>query len=104
MQRRFDVLRWTPDRIAHVQRHSVEPEEADEVLADPGADMRRGRDGCYLLYGRTEDGRPLLLVLVDETERVAGPVTARDATDAERRTYFGGSTDAEREIDDGEGG
>lgn len=103
MQRLFDVLRWTPKRIEHVQRHNVTPEEADEVLADPGANLRRGRDVLYLLFGRTEAGRALLLVLVDETGRIAGPVTARDVTDGERRTYFGSAADTERESKGDEG-
>ncbi len=57
-------------------------------MYDPDAVLVRGRSGRYRLYGRTEAGRMLLVALVDEGNRVAGPVTARDVTDAERRTYF----------------
>lgn len=66
MQRRFDVIRWTLDRERHIARHAVTPEEADEVLYDTRNHLRRGADGRYLLYGRTETGRGLLLVLTDE--------------------------------------
>ena len=90
MQRRFDLIRWTPARVSHIARHNVSPEEADEVLFDENNQLRRGKDGRYLLYGRTEAGRRLLLVLADESDGIAGLATARDVTNAERRTYFGG--------------
>ena len=89
MQNRFDVLRWTTARVLHAARHGVDPEEADEVLYDEGAQLRRGSDGRFLLYGRTESGRPLLVVLEDEGGRVAAPVTARDLTREERRPFLG---------------
>lgn len=89
MQRRFDHIRWTPGRIDHVARHGVSREEADDALHDPRGTLRRAGAGRYTLYGRSEAGRPLMLVLVDEGERIAGIVTGRGASDAERRTYFG---------------
>ena len=88
MQRRFDVIRWTPARTTHVARHGIEPEEIDEVLSDDEGRLRRGRAGRYLLYGRSAAGRRLVVVLVDEGRRIAGIVTARDASEAEGRTYF----------------
>ena len=91
MQRRFDRIRWTRGRVAHIVRHGVAPEEAYEALLDEHNHMRRTRAGRYLLYGRTGAGRPLVLVLVDEGRRIAGLVTARDASGAERRAFFGGS-------------
>ena len=89
MQRKFDLLRWTPGRIAHVAHHGVTPEEPDEVLGDPGGVLVCGRSGFYRLYGKTGAGRKLLLVLADEGAGIGGPVTARDLTDAERRRYCG---------------
>lgn len=74
--------------MQHIARHQVTPEEVDEALYDPRARLLRGRGGFYRLYARSEAGRMLLAVLVDEGGRVAGPVTARDMTDAERRRYF----------------
>ena len=88
-QRRFDVIRWTTGRILHIARHGVTPEEADQVLLDERNQLRRGRDERYLLYGHTEAGRRLQLVLEDEGERIAALVTARDVSNRERRTYFG---------------
>jgi uncharacterized DUF497 family protein len=88
VQRRFDLIRWSPGRTLHIARHGVTPEETEEALFDERNQLWRRGDGRYLLYGRTDAGRRLLLVLEDEGEGVAAPVTARDVTDRERRTYF----------------
>ncbi len=88
MQRHFDMLLWTEDRIAHVARHGVTPEEVDEAFEDEDNRLIRGRNGVYRLYGRTEAGRILMVVITPRPERTGYPVTARDVTDTERRTYF----------------
>ena len=45
-----------------------------------------GREGTILVYGRTYAGRYLLVVAIDENG-AAFIVTARDMTDAEKRTF-----------------
>jgi hypothetical protein len=58
----------------------------------PGAILERpywsvpGRDGTTLVYGQTYAGRYLLVVAVDEDGQ-AFVVTARDMTDAEKKTF-----------------
>ncbi len=76
MQWKFDLIRWTPDRVRHIARHGVMPEEADEALHDERAQLHRSRAG-----------RRLVLVPEDEGARVAGLVTARDASATERKRY-----------------
>src|SRR5881296_2853045 len=47
----------------------------------------RGRDGRYLGYGTTADGRLLFVVLVPKGRGRVKPLTARPMTNAERRLY-----------------
>lgn len=71
----------------HVARHEVRPEEVEQVLFDPPRWVTAGRGGTTLVYGRTGDGRRLLVVVADEGGGVAFVVTARDMTRRERRTF-----------------
>jgi hypothetical protein len=49
------------------------------------SEQRTGREGTLEVYGRTDAGRRLLVVVVDEGRGVCFVVTARDMTDSERR-------------------
>ncbi|MBI2918362.1 MAG: BrnT family toxin [Chloroflexi bacterium] len=91
----FKRLLWKPDRVAHIARHSLTAEEVEEVVFDdPGRRVFRGprseRDlnrYIYYVYGRTQAGRYLIVVLLDEGMGQALPVTARDMTSKERERY-----------------
>ncbi len=84
---RFD---WDEGNLDHIAAHGVEPDEAEDVFADPdrvgvgtyntATERRAG------LVGRTSDGR--LLMVVFTTRRGAiRVVTALDATDSQQRSY-----------------
>jgi uncharacterized protein len=83
------------DRIAHIARHSVTPDEVEEMLADgrklvikAGPAERNHNEVIYRVYGRTKAGRYLFVpLLLYETGEEALPLTARDMTDSERRRY-----------------
>jgi len=49
--------------------------------------VRRGREGLYKLFSRTEAGRYLLVVLADRGRGVFRIVTAREMTESEKRLY-----------------
>lgn len=93
----FNWLRWRPDRVDHVARHDLTPEEVEEaVFDDPNRKLFRGprseRDRArhiYYVYGRTQAGRYLLVALVDLGRGQVLPVTARDMTPEERQKYEG---------------
>ncbi|MBI4202911.1 MAG: BrnT family toxin [Chloroflexi bacterium] len=93
----FRVLQWKPDRVEHIAKHGLSPEEVEEAtFADPGRRLFRGprsesdqTRSIYYLYGRTQAGRYLLVVLLDQGEGRALPVTARDMTQKERQRYGG---------------
>jgi len=71
---------------AHVARHGVFPEEVEEAMTSSPVALR-GRDGRYLGYGTTADGRLLFVVLVPKGRGRVKPLTARPMTNAERRLY-----------------
>lgn len=74
---------WNED---HIAQHSVIPEEVEEVcLGDPF--VSRTREGRLRVIGQTEAGRYLTVILAPRGGGVYYPITARDATKAERRLY-----------------
>ena len=93
----FQRLFWRADRTEHIARHGLSPEEVEEaVFDDPERRMFRGprseRDRAryvYYVYGCTQAGRYLLVVLLDMGRGEALPVTARDMTRRERQRYEG---------------
>ncbi len=86
-----------PDRVEHMARHGVAPEEVHEALEnedDPPLWLRgraRGKSSLYVVLGRTAAGRYLAMPGVVFSEEPLKncflPVTARDMDDAERRLY-----------------
>jgi hypothetical protein len=84
------VFDWDEANLDHIGRHGVEPGEAEEALSDP----RRRSEGAYnsrgerrwAMLGATELGR-ILFVVFARKARGDRVVTARPATDRERRRY-----------------
>lgn len=88
-------IRWTEDRISHIARHNVDPDEVEEAAFDDPANViqklkkahRTVDQKVYRLLGRTSAGRHLTIIFIYEGRGIAYPVTARDMTPAERRYY-----------------
>lgn len=93
---RIARLDWRPDRIEHVARHGVGAYEVEEAVRDGRNHVRRAGpaernpdETIYRVYGRTEAGRYLFVaLLIYESGDEALPMTARDATDQEKRRYM----------------
>jgi len=83
---RISRLEWDEDRVAHIARHNIEPEEVWEVCRDPLHRARREGHNRYRVYGQTADGRYLFVVL-EYSAGMHKPITARDMTDGEKRAY-----------------
>lgn len=66
-------------------KHHVTLDEVEEASAD--ALVLRGRDGSYAVYGRTDAGRYLMIVLYRRGRGAYALATARDMVDRERRRY-----------------
>lgn len=88
-------LSWRADRVEHVARHSIVPEDVEEALfGDRGGLLERvgpaernAEETIYRYFGRTEAGRYLFVVLLYLGRGLAMPVTARDMTKTERRRF-----------------
>jgi uncharacterized protein len=64
---RIHELIWPEDRIAHIARHGVEPEEVTEVCFGRPLVLRAkatGRNPAYYVLGQTAAGRYLFCVVL----------------------------------------
>ena len=89
MQRRIEGFIWREWVIEKLlARHSVTPDEVEEVFFNSPLKVRKASSGKYLLYGTSNSGRYLFVVFawVETKVRV---ITARDMTKAERRFLLG---------------
>jgi uncharacterized DUF497 family protein len=92
---RIRSLDWRPDRVEHIAKHDVTPDEVEEVFEDrrklvvkAGPAERNPDETIYRVYGRTEAGRYLFVaLLLYEDGEEALPLTARDMTYKEKSRY-----------------
>lgn len=83
----IEILIVDDHRVAHIARHQVTVAEVHEVIAGDYAYIR-GREGRWLVIGKTRQDRFLTVVVGERSEPgVFGLVTARPARRAERRFY-----------------
>lgn len=83
-------LIWPEDRIDHIARHGVTPEEVEEVCFGPALVQRARSEGAnpvYYVLGETLAGRFLFSVVIQFPDGKGYPVTARPMTDKEKRRY-----------------
>lgn len=81
---------WAEDRVAHIARHNVEPEEFEEVCFGDALVLRsksEGKNPVYYVLGQTEAGRHLFCVVVAFPDGKGYPVTAREMTASEKQRY-----------------
>lgn len=83
----ISYLEWDEYRIEHISLHGVEPEEVWEVCEDPLHLARRKGRNRYLVYGQSEAGRYLFVVLEHWDGTVYKPITARDMTNREKQMF-----------------
>jgi uncharacterized DUF497 family protein len=81
---------WPPDRIEHIARHGVTPEEVEEVCWGKPFVQRaksKGDNPVYYVLGQTGAGRYLFCVVIRFPDGNGYPVTAREMTTKEKRRY-----------------
>ncbi len=81
---------WPEDRIEHISRHGVTPEEFEEACFGNALVLRGRSEGpspVYYVLGLTDAGRHLFCVVVAFPDGRGYPVTARTMTDKEKRRY-----------------
>ncbi|MEW5987363.1 MAG: hypothetical protein AB1791_12070 [Chloroflexota bacterium] len=67
-------------------KHHITPEEVYQVILGRHYAVR-GSKGVYYLYGQTEQGRYLFVVLADRENGYFKVITARDMTQADRQLF-----------------
>lgn len=68
-------------------KHNVSFAEACEACYSDQRHVRRGQEGLYKIFSRTEGGRYLLVVLAERGAGTCKLVTAREMSQQERRLY-----------------
>ncbi len=87
---RIQQIIWPEDRVDHIARHSVTPEEFEEACFGQSFVQRaksEGENPVYYVLGQTGEGRYLFCVVIQFPDGNGYPVTARSMTDKEKRRY-----------------
>ncbi len=79
-------LFWDEWNIDHIVKHNVRPEEVEAVCASRNL-FNRWKNKMYRVIGQTEEGRYLTILLATRPNQSYYPVTARDSTDKERKSF-----------------
>ncbi len=84
------MYEWDDANMAHIARHNVTPDEAEQAMADPQRVVLPSYDTTaearFAFVGVTDAGRALFVVLTLRGDQFR-VVTARDAHRSERRQY-----------------
>ena len=81
---------WSEDRLDHIARHGIQPEEVEEVCLGRALVQRAkssGRNPVYYVLGQTSSGRRLFCVVIRFPKGKGFPVTARPMTRKEKERY-----------------
>lgn len=81
---------WPEERVDHIARHGVSPEEFEEACFSEPLVYRAKSEGpnpVYYVLGITNIGRYLFRVVIQFPDGNGLPFTARDMTDNEKRRY-----------------
>jgi uncharacterized protein len=81
---------WPQDRVDHIDRQGVTPEEVEEACLGLALVQRAKSEGqnpvCYV-FGQTHAGRHLFCVVIRLPDGKGYPITAREMTDKEKQRY-----------------
>ena len=81
---------WRKDRIDHIARHDITPEEFEEACFGETLIQRAKSEGTnpvYYVLGQTEAGRLLFCVVIQFPDGKGYPVTARPMTEKEKQRF-----------------
>jgi hypothetical protein len=81
---------WPQDRVDHIARHSIRPEEVEEACFGRALVQRAkssGKNPVYYVLGQTASGRHLFCVVIQFPDGKGFPVTARPVTHKEKRRF-----------------
>lgn len=81
---------WPSDRVEHIGRHGIQPEEVEEVCFGKAFVLTarsEGKNPVYHVLGENDAGRHLFCVVILFAADRAYPVTAREMTEKEKGRY-----------------
>jgi len=80
-------LLWNEWNLDHIAEHNVSPREVEEICyADPFVTIARNR--TLRIIGQAYSGRFLAIFLAPRGRGGYFVITAREATDAERKNFY----------------
>ena len=84
----LSALIWDDRNEDHIAQHSITREEVEEVcFGDPWITRAKGRDR-RAVYGQSDAGRYLVIVVARRGSGRYYPITAREMTQGERRRFL----------------
>jgi uncharacterized DUF497 family protein len=84
MEIELSELEWDEFNVEHIAKHGVSIVEIQEVCQSQ-IDVLSGYDGRQMLFGKTNRGRYLTVILARKSNNNYYVVTARDTSKKERR-------------------
>ena len=84
---RVSELVWPEDRIEHISRHQVFPQEVEEVCFGKPLVLRTkgyGPNPVFFVLGQTARGRYLFCLIIAFPDGKGLPITAREMTEKEK--------------------
>lgn len=87
--RTVSSIKWNRWSVEHIGRHNVTSTEVEEACFNEydAPLVRSGKDGLHYVFGQTETGRFLLIVVKAVQHGSVRVVTARDMDKWERSYY-----------------
>ena len=83
----IEEFEWNENNIEHIARHSVSPDEVEDVAFDDEPWIRKGRKRTRYMLGYTVAGRYLFTVYTLKDKGIAKVITSMDMDDKTRRLY-----------------
>lgn len=84
---RIHDFNWDEKNEDHIAGHGVSAFEVEEAILLSKPFYQRSREGKYVAYAITEEGRFLFIVFAIKGRGLIRVITARDMTKKEKRYY-----------------
>ncbi len=78
---------WDEENENHLAKHGVTIFEVEETILFCKPLYQRSKEGKYIAYGATKEGRRLFIVFVVKDSCRIRVISARDMSEKERRYY-----------------
>ncbi len=79
-------LEWDDENVEHIARHSVSPEEVEDVCFGLNVSERESKNR-YILCGQTDGGRRLNVVVQRISRGIFRPITAFEMSEKYKTRY-----------------